>query len=132
MRIFRGQQVSSAPADAKTFRGNADVARMASADDGVPVVLYHVKFYDGGRTNWHAHSGAQWLIVLEGRVRVQRWGEPARDVHAGDTVVIAPGEKHWHGAAPGGAGVHVAVNVNATTEWMEPVSDEQYHVSIEE
>ena len=25
-----------------------------------------------------------------------------------------------------GAGVHLAVNVDATTEWLEPVSDEQY------
>jgi quercetin dioxygenase-like cupin family protein len=129
MKVFRGQQVPPAPADANTFRGNADVRRLAGADDGVPVVLYHVNFHDGGRTNWHAHSGAQWLVVLDGRVRVQRWGEPPCDVEAGDTVVIAPGEKHWHGAAPGGAGVHVAVNVDSGTEWMEPVSDQQYHAS---
>jgi quercetin dioxygenase-like cupin family protein len=57
---------------------------------------------------------------------VQRWGEPPQDVGVGDAVVIPPGEKHWHGAVPGERAVHLAVNVNATTEWLEPVSDEQY------
>jgi quercetin dioxygenase-like cupin family protein len=126
MKIFRGNDSPSQPADSNTFRGSAQVKRLAGADDGVPVVLYHVAFDDGGRTNWHVHSGAQWLLVLEGRVRVQRWGEAAHIVAAGDVVVIAPGEKHWHGAAPGGPGVHLAVNVDVTTEWLEPVSDEQY------
>ncbi len=65
-------------------------------------------------------------MILDGRVRIQRWGEPPHEVVAGDAVVIAPGEKHWHGAAPGGLGVHLAVNVDVTTEWLEPVSDEQY------
>jgi 4-carboxymuconolactone decarboxylase len=39
---------------------------------------------------------------------------------------VAPGERHWHGAVPGSEGTHIAVNVNATTTWGEPVSDEEY------
>ncbi len=57
---------------------------------------------------------------------MQTTGTPAQDVEAGDAVVFAPGEKHWHGAAPGSRGVHLAVNVNAQTTWLEPVSDEDY------
>lgn len=126
MKIFRGTETPSGPADSNTFLGRAQVKRLASADAGVPVVVYRVEFEDGGRTNWHVHSGTQWLMILEGRVRIQRWGEPPDEVGAGDAVMIAPGEKHWHGAAPGGPGVHVAVNVDAATEWLEPVSDEEY------
>ena len=40
--------------------------------------------------------------------------------------MIAPEEKHWHGAAPGQRGVHLAVNVDVMTEWLESVSDEDY------
>jgi quercetin dioxygenase-like cupin family protein len=127
MKIFRAQETLPHSADSKTFRGEAQILRLAaSSEDGVPVVVYRVRFEDGGRTNWHVHSGAQWLMILGGRVRVQRWGEPTHDVEAGDAVVIAPGEKHWHGAAPGGYGVHVALNVDATTEWLEPVSEQEY------
>jgi quercetin dioxygenase-like cupin family protein len=87
-----------------------------------------VRFENGGRTNWHVHSGPQWLFIVEGRVRVQRAGAAAEDVSAGDAVLFAPNEKHWHGACPGSIGVHLAMNVNATTQWLEPVSDKDYGV----
>ena len=66
------------------------------------------------------------LLIVDGLVRVQRWGEPALDVRAGDAVVFSPGEKHWHGAAPGVGGTHLAVNVNVKTDWLEPVTDQEY------
>jgi quercetin dioxygenase-like cupin family protein len=126
MRIFRGEAVRSQLADSQTFVGRAHTQRLASADDGVPVVVYNVEFEDGARTNWHAHSGPQWLLIVGGRVRVQTWGEPAQEVGAGDAVMVAAHEKHWHGAAPGSRATHLAVNVNFTTQWFEPVSDDEY------
>jgi quercetin dioxygenase-like cupin family protein len=114
------------PADSKTFVGDALTKRLAASDSGVPVTAYRVEFDAAGRTNWHAHSGAQWLFVVEGRIRVQAWGDAPMEAAPGDTIVIAPGEKHWHGAAPGSRGAHLAVNVDAATQWMEPVSDDDY------
>jgi quercetin dioxygenase-like cupin family protein len=126
MEIFRGDASPVRDADPKTFVGNARIQHLAGSDAGTPVVVYHVEFEEGGRTNWHIHHGAQWLLMISGRVRVQVWGEPLAEIAAGDAVVIAPGEKHWHSAAPGGPGVHIAVNVSVKTDWLEPVSDEQY------
>lgn len=126
MKIFRGSDSAFQAADAKSFVGPARTKLLGSAEDGTPVHVYHVRFDVGARTNWHTHSGPQWLLVTEGRIRVQCWGEPPHDVQIGDAVVIAPGEKHWHGAASGVRGVHLAVNVNATTEWLERVTDEDY------
>ena len=126
MIIFRGQDVPHAAGDARSFVGSVHTRKQAEADAAAPVVVYHVEFEPGARTNWHAHSGAQWLLVVEGRIRVQTWGQPSQDIAAGDVVVIPPGEKHWHGALPTARGVHFALNVNSTTEWMEPVTDQQY------
>jgi quercetin dioxygenase-like cupin family protein len=126
MKIFRGTDVPSNLADPQSFVGRAHTQRLASADEGVPVVVYRVAFEDGARTNWHTHSGPQWLLVVEGRVRVQKWGGPPQDMAAGDAAMIAPGEKHWHGAMPGSRAVHLAVNVNSQTEWFEAVTDQQY------
>jgi quercetin dioxygenase-like cupin family protein len=123
MRVFRSAEAPTGPGDPKTFTGAAQTTRLASDDTATPVHVYRVAFEPGGRTNWHTHSGAQWLFITEGRVRVQVWGQPSQDVAAGDAVVIAPGEKHWHGAAPGSRGVHLAVNINLKTEWLEPVAD---------
>ena len=127
MKIFREKESPLRSADPSSFVGPVRTTLLASGEDGAPVHLYRVEFEDGGRTNWHTHSGAQWLFIIGGRVRVQRWGDAAEDVAEGDAVLFAPGEKHWHGATPGSRGAHLAVNVNVKTAWLEGVSDEQYH-----
>ena len=126
MRIFRSSDAPIAPVDPATFLGQASVQRLAQHEAGVAVSVYRVTFSDGGRTNWHRHSGPQWLFVVDGRVRVEGESGGSQDLDAGDAVVVAPGERHWHGAVPGSAGTHIAVNVNAATTWLEPVSDEEY------
>jgi quercetin dioxygenase-like cupin family protein len=126
MRIFRSSNAPVGPVDPATFLGRATVQRLAHDETGVPVGVYRVTFSDGARTNWHEHSGPQWLFVVEGRIRVQAEGSGPQDLGAGDAVVVAPGERHWHGAVPGSVGTHIAVNVNAATAWFEPVSEEEY------
>lgn len=126
MRVFRGAAAPVNPVDPNTFIGPATVQRLAEDPAAVPVGVYRVSFDDGARTNWHRHSGPQWLFVVEGRIRVQRQGEPPQDLDAGDAVVFAPDEKHWHGAVPGCRGAHLAVNVNVATTWLEAVSAAEY------
>jgi quercetin dioxygenase-like cupin family protein len=127
MKIFLAHASPFRAADVKTFVGPADTRLLAASDEGTPVHVYEVRFQPGGRTNWHTHSGPQWLLVTEGCIRVQCWGGAPQDVDAGDAVVFAPGEKHWHGSTSGRGGVHLAINVNVNTNWLEPVSDEQYN-----
>jgi len=126
LQIFRHQDSLLRPADPKTFTGPARTALVASSDEGTPVHVYRVAFSERARTNWHTHSGPQWLLVTDGRIRVQVQGDAAQDLDTGDAVVFGAGEKHWHGAAPGSHGTHLAVNVNVKTEWLEAVTNEQY------
>ena len=126
MKIFRAAQIPSVAGDANTFTGDVVRATLASDKTGTPVNVYRVTFAPGARTHWHTHDGPQWLFVVDGRIRVQKLGEPATEVVAGDAVVIQPGEKHWHGATPSAHGTHLAVNVNTATNWLEPVTDDQY------
>ena len=88
-----------------------------------------VSFEPGARTNWHMHPLGQTLHVLSGVGRVQKLGEPVREIKAGDTVWIAPGEKHWHGAAPSTGMIHLAMQEHldgSVATWLEPVSDADY------
>jgi quercetin dioxygenase-like cupin family protein len=126
MKIFRAAQIPSEAGDPRTFTGTVMRTTLASDRAGTPVNVYRVAFEPGARTHWHTHDGPQWLFVVEGRIRVQKVGEAAQEVEAGDAIVIQPGEKHWHGATATSKGAHLAVNVNAATNWMEPVTDEQY------
>ncbi len=88
-----------------------------------------VTFEPGARTNWHTHPLGQTLYVTSGVGRVQKLGEPVQEIRAGDTVWIAPDEKHWHGAAPDTGMVHIAIHEaldGKHIDWLEPVSDEDF------
>lgn len=126
MRIFRSSEAPARPVDSATFVGEATVQRLAQDRSSAPVAVYLVTFSDGARTNWHTHSGPQWLFIVDGRVRVQVAGGECQDLDAGDAVVIPPGERHWHGAVPGTRGSHIAVNIDASTTWLETVSEAEY------
>jgi quercetin dioxygenase-like cupin family protein len=88
--------------------------------------MYRVTFPPSARTAWHAHTGVQLLLIVEGRCRVQKAGEPIQEVAAGGAVRIEPGERHWHGAARDAPMTHLALNIDTTTEWFERVSDAEY------
>jgi quercetin dioxygenase-like cupin family protein len=89
-----------------------------------------VTFEPGARTAWLGQT----LHVLSGAGRVQAWGGPIREIKPGDTVWIPPGEKHWHGAGPTTAMVHIAMQEaldGAHVAWLEKVSDEQYGAAVQ-
>ena len=130
MKLLQGDNVRFEPADARNFVGSARVKKLPMVEEGgQSVIVYLVEFEAGGRTNWHRHTAPQLLLVKEGRGLVQKWGEPVRAITAGDAVCIEPNEKHWHGAGPDARMAHFAVNLTLTTEWLEPVSDDQYRAS---
>ena len=88
-----------------------------------------VSFEPGARSAWHTHPLGQVLIVTAGCGYVQSWGGPVRRIRPGDVVRCPPGEKHWHGAAPGTAMTHIAIQEaldGKAVDWLEKVSDEQY------
>jgi quercetin dioxygenase-like cupin family protein len=88
-----------------------------------------VSFEPGARTAWHTHPLGQTLYVVSGRGRAQSEGGAIREIRAGDTVWFAPGEKHWHGAAPDTGMVHIAMQEaldGKAVEWLQHVTDEEY------
>ena len=92
-----------------------------------------VSFEPGARTAWHTHPLGQTLHVISGVGRVQASGGPVREIRAGDTVWIPPGEKHWHGAAPNTRMVHIAMQEvldGKAVTWLEHVTDAQYSTPV--
>jgi len=60
-----------------------------------------------------------------------RWKAPNRSqLTPGDTVLIPPNVKHWHGAAPDRLFIHLAfqevTDQGAGTKWLEKVNDADY------
>jgi quercetin dioxygenase-like cupin family protein len=88
-----------------------------------------VTFEPGARTAWHTHPLGQTLIVTAGCGRAQREGGPLEEIRPGDVVVFAPGEKHWHGAAPSTAMTHIALQEHLdgkAVDWLDHVTAAQY------
>lgn len=129
MEIKRiGSQPSSqGPVD--WFTGTVRIDALFQASAPARAIGASVTFEPGARTAWHTHPLGQTLIVTAGCGRAQREGGPIEEIHPGDVVWFAPGEKHWHGAAPTTAMTHIAIQEQLdgkVVEWMEKVSDAQY------
>ena len=97
------------------------------------VPVFNVTFEPGCRNNWHIHhaseGGGQMLLCVGGRGWYQEWGKAPVEMTPGTVVNIPVGVRHWHGAASDSWFSHLAIEVSgadATTEWLEPVSDEDY------
>ncbi|WP_457582870.1 (R)-mandelonitrile lyase [Ensifer canadensis] len=126
--IPSGSRASTRPS-AEYFTGTVRQDPVIEAAEPARVRAVNVTFEPGARTAWHTHPLGQTLVVTSGRGLAQVWGGPVREIRAGDVVWFPPGEKHWHGAAPDTAMVHLAIQEaldGRAVDWLEHVSDEQY------
>jgi quercetin dioxygenase-like cupin family protein len=128
MKITRNGTQPSSPGPAANFTGHVRRDTLFANPAPSRMVGGAVTFDPGARTVWHTHPLGQILIFTAGLGRVQSWGHPVEEVGPGDIVWFAPGEKHWHGAAVLAGASHIALveaEAGETTDWMEPVTDEQ-------
>jgi quercetin dioxygenase-like cupin family protein len=129
MDIQRSGSRPSEKGSAEYFTGTVRIDPQFEAPAPARVRGASVTFEPGARTAWHTHPLGQTLIVTSGRGRAQRRDGPVEEIRPGDVVWFAPGEKHWHGAAPASAMTHIAIQEaldGKIVDWMEKVSDEQY------
>ncbi len=130
MEITRPDNRKTGPGPSDWFTGSVRLEPLFNPFDKERVQGANVTFEPGARTAWHTHPLGQTLIVTSGLGRVQRWGGPIEEIHPGDVVWFEPGEKHWHGAAPDAAMTHTAIQEvqdGKAVDWMEKVSDRDYH-----
>lgn len=111
------------------YSGDCYEKVLAGYENPTGCTAANVTFAPGCRNDWHSHPGGQLLLVLSGRGWYQEEGQAARRLNPGTVVEIAPGVKHWHGAAKDSWYVHMAVKQISSAgmpEWFGAVSDEEY------
>jgi len=129
MKILRIGTRASVEGPADWFTGRVRIDPLFDATEPGRATGAGVTFEPGGRTAWHTHPLGQTLIVVAGFGRVRREGGPVEEIRPGDVVRFAPGEKHWHGAAPDVAMTHIAIQEaldGKAVDWLEHVSDADY------
>jgi len=130
VKIARIGTQASIKGAAKNFTGAVRIDSPFKGSDPAHVSGAIVTFEPGARTAWHIHPLGQTLIVTAGAGLVQQWDGPIQEIKQGDTVWIPAGVKHWHGATATTGMTHIAIAETLegkVVEWMEKVSDEQYH-----
>jgi quercetin dioxygenase-like cupin family protein len=133
MDIKRSGSQPSGKGSDEYFTGTVRIDHLFEATEPARVLGVSVTFEPGARTAWHTHPLGQTLIVTSGCGWVQSEGGPKVEIRPGDVVSCPPNEKHWHGATPTTAMTHIAIVEKLdgkTVEWMEKVSDEQYHAAL--
>ncbi len=129
MDIIRAGTRPSAKGPEAWFTGTVRIDPLFNGFDPARVQGAQVTFEPGARTAWHTHPLGQTLIVTAGLGRVQREGGPIEEIRPGDVVWFAPGERHWHGASPGTAMTHIAIQEvqdGRAVDWEDHVSDADY------
>jgi quercetin dioxygenase-like cupin family protein len=126
-----GAEGQQQPATAPTLTPAEQAERIARTGGSVPVESNINaglrRFEPGNKTYWHSHEGGFILFVQEGRARVQRRGEPMKELGPGEIDYAPPGVEHWHGAAPNEPLVQLGVvPFGGGIKFLEPVTDAQY------
>lgn len=132
--IKRSGSQASQKGPEEYFTGNVRIDPLFSASEPARVSGGLVTFEPGARSAWHTHPLGQNLIVVSGCGWTQCWGEPKREIRAGDVISCPPGHKHWHGATATTGMSHIAVQEalnGKAVDWLEKVTDEQYMSAVQ-
>ena len=133
MKVIRSANRKTKVAIAANFTGTVFSDEVVVGAEPSRMRASVVTFTPGGRTAWHSHPVGQTLFCLSGAGRVQQAGKQVQEIRAGDTVIIPPNARHWHGAAPDKIFSHLAMSElndkGEGTAWFEHVSDADYNAA---
>ena len=106
----------------ETANYTGQTSRMATDD----ALLGRRRFEAGARSAWHTHPVGQLLFVESGRLRVQRKGEPLKDLAPGQSDYTGANIPHWHGAVPDQFAVQASISFGGIGPWLDKVTDDEY------
>ena len=118
--LGHAQQAATPPGDDPRFTGPTSTLDVGS------LTVSRRRFEAGARSAWHSHEKGQLLFVEEGRARLQRRGQPVKELGPGESDYTPPSMVHWHGATSSQHLIQVAVGFGGETKWLDRVTDTEY------
>ena len=119
--ISHAQQPVGAPP-----QGSANYTGQTSNVDPAGMLAGRRRFERGARSAWHTHPAGQLLFVEDGRLRVQRRGEPFRDLAPRESDFTPANVPHWHGATPDSHAIQASLSFGGIGPWLDPVTEQEY------
>lgn len=120
----------------------AETARHERVAQNTDVYAVKARNYKGLRrgspvlcsNNWHIHhaksGGGQMLVCTAGEGWYCEEGKEPVSLTPGTVIAIPANVRHWHGAKKDSWFSHIAFEIpgeDCSTEWCEPVGDEEYN-----
>jgi quercetin dioxygenase-like cupin family protein len=118
--------VSYAEQAAASQSPNQNYTGQTSSVDQAGMLAGRRRFEAGARSAWHIHPAGQLIFIEEGRARVQRRGEPIRELKQHESDFTPASMPHWHGAAPDSHAIQASLSFGGIGPWLEPVTDGEY------
>lgn len=128
MKILPKNSTNQGPAE--WFTGQVLITPLKGNLENSLYTISSVNFKAGARSAWHTHPQGQTLYVTKGVGVIQKRGEDAQIIQAGDVIWTEPDEEHWHGAVNNQEMTHLAIqevdNQGSFAKWGKHVTDEEY------
>jgi quercetin dioxygenase-like cupin family protein len=107
MKVVKMDEIDKEELINPVFTGR-EVTRQALLPESKEYQVNIINFGKGVRNKFHAHDSEQILIIIAGKGIVATEKEE-KVVTVGDIVLIAAGEKHWHGSGGDSDFSHIVI-----------------------
>lgn len=107
------------------YLGEAWLKRIIQADESLSYNITKAMFKANSTLDWHKHTSAQVLIVVEGKGYYQERGKEPFIMKEGDVIRCNSGVEHWHSSSKEKDVTYLAI-YSGETQWTEVLSQEAY------
>ncbi len=111
--------------------GDAWLNFLTQADEDFTYNITQATFSPGSTLDWHKHTTAQVIIVVDGKGYYQERGKEAIIIKKGDVLKCEKDIEHWHTSSADMSVSYIAVYGSEPTIWTEKLSQEYYDAVAE-
>lgn len=106
--------------------GEAWLNFLVEADDDFDYNITQATFSPNSTLDWHKHTTAQVLIVVEGEGYYQERGKEPVIIQKGDVIKCPKDTEHWHTSSVDSKVSYIATYGGQPTIWTEKLTREYY------
>ena len=118
MKVVHAADVTPERSPSPIFEGEVSRQGVVNDANAEHLRLAFIHFSPGARTKLHTHTFEQVLVIWEGK-GILATEQEEHAVTPGDMIIVPPGERHWHGAAPDSPMTHISVTTPGETRIEE-------------
>lgn len=108
------------------YLGEAWLKFLVEANESFNYNITEATFAANSTLDWHKHSSAQVLIVVDGVGYYQERGKEAILMNKGDVIKCPKDTEHWHSSSKDQSVSYIAVYSSDPTIWTEKLTWEAY------